>query len=74
MDYLLYDPKQKHFLTLNNRIIKTFKLAKEANLDYEEYLNIRSNYQSLESKFDDELNNINTKEYKKNIGKNLNNF
>ena len=65
MDYLLYDPKQKHFLTLNYHIIKTLNLTEEANLDYEEYLNIRSNYQSLESKFDDELNNINTKEYKK---------
>ena len=62
MDYFLYDPKQKHFLILNNRIIKTFKLTEEANLDYEEYLNICSNFQSLESKFDEELNNINTKE------------
>jgi hypothetical protein len=65
MDYFLYDPQQKHFLILNNRIIKTFKLTEEANLDYEEYLNIRSHYQSWESKFDDELNNINIKEYKK---------
>ena len=74
MDYFLYDPKQKHFLSLNHHTIHILNLAKEANLDYEEYLNIRSNYQSLESKFDDELNNINTKEYKKNSEKNLNNF
>ena len=74
MDFLLYDPKQKNFLTLNYSIIETLKLSNDANLDYEEYLNIRSNYQSLESKFDDKLNNINTKAYKKKYWEEFENF
>ena len=65
MDYLLYDPKQKHFLKMNYHIIKTFQLSDEANLDYEEYLNIRTNYQTFETKFYIEVNNINTETYKK---------
>ena len=62
--YLLYDPKEKKFLTSNHKHIIKLKLTKEADLDYSVYLNMKLNYQTLQLKYNSDVDNVNIDSYR----------
>ena len=62
--YLLYDPKEKKFLTSSHKHIIKLKLTKEADLDYSVYLNMKLNYQTLQLKYNSDVDNVNIDSYR----------
>ena len=62
--YLLYNPKKKQFLSSNHKIVKQLNFTNEANLDYENYLNIKPNYEITSIKYDSDVDNVNSEEYR----------
>ena len=72
--YLLYDPKEKKFLTSNHKHIEKLKLTKEADLDYSVYLNLKLNYQTLQLKYNSDVDNVNIDSYRNEYFKDFHQF
>ena len=72
--YLLYDPKEKKFLTSSHKHIKKLKLTKEADLDHSVYLNMKLNYQTLQLKYNSNVDNVNIDSYRNEYFKEFHQF
>ena len=64
--YLLYDPKNKHFLNQEEEIIQKLELSDISNLDNDKYLEKRSNFIEQKEFFSNDVN-ISYNIYKKKI-------